>query len=135
MATLQSFRGHKREDFVKGDISQLLFRHDKTQQACHLFLDWLKKNRNEATPSEISQFAKNLQDGMVTEGFRYQRKSFYQTILRRLVDLGFVAKQTRYRGIAYAPVIQPIPKRAPVMTSWWGFAYLVAEKWNREFEK
>ena len=50
------------------------------------------------------------------------------------MGFGFISKQLRYRGMVYAPVIQPIPKRAPVLTSWWGFAYLVAEKWNKEFE-
>jgi hypothetical protein len=50
------------------------------------------------------------------------------------MGFGFIAKQLRYRGVVYTPVMQPIPRRAPVLTSWWGFAYLVAEKWNEEFE-
>jgi hypothetical protein len=51
------------------------------------------------------------------------------------LGFGFIAKQLRYRGMVYEPVIQPIPKRAPVLTSWWGFAYLVAEQWNEAFER
>ena len=136
LATLQSFRGHKREDLVKGDISELLFRYGKTQRACRIFLKWLRDKGYEATPSELSQFTRDLQAGKIVEEFRYQRKSFYRTILGCLMDFGFISKQSRYLNrVVYAPVIQPIPKRAPVMTSWWGFAYLVAEKWNMEFEK
>ena len=136
MVTLQSFRGHKREELVKGDISEIIFRYGKTQYACRIFLDWLKKNGCEATPSELSKFTRELQDGKIVKGFRYQRKSFYGTILGCLMDFGFVSKQSRYPNkVVYAPVVQPIPKRAPVLTSWWGYAYLVAEKWNEEFEK
>ncbi len=121
---------------MKGDIPELLFRHSKTQHASRIFLDWLKKNGCEASPSELSQFTRDLQAGRIVKGFRYQRKSFYRTILSCLLDFGFISKQSRYPNrVVYAPVIQPIPKRAPVLASWWGFAYLVAEKWNEEFEK
>jgi hypothetical protein len=119
---------------VKGDISELLFRHAKTQRACRIFLKWLRDRDCVASPSELSRFTRDLQAGKIVEGFRYQRKSFYGTILRRLMGFGFISKQLRYRSMVYTPVIQPIPKRAPVLTSWWGFAYLVAEKWNQEFE-
>ena len=119
---------------VKGDVSELFFRYGKTQHACRIFIEWLKDHDCEASPSELSQFARELQAGTIVKGFTYQRKSFYGTILRRLLDFGFIAKQLRYRGAVYAPVIQPIPKRAPVLTSWWGIAYLVAKRWNDEFE-
>ena len=119
---------------MKGDISELLFRHDKTQCASRIFLKWLRDHDCLASPSELSQFTRDLQAGKIIEGFRYQRKSFYGTILRRLMGFGFISKQLRYRGVVYTPVMQPIPKRAPVLASWWGFAYLVAEKWNSEFE-
>jgi hypothetical protein len=135
LATLHSFRGRKREELVKGDLCELLFRHRKTQRACRIFLEWLRDNRCEASPREVSQFTRDLQSGRMVEGFWYQLKSFYQTILRRLLGFGFIAKQLRYRGMVYEPVIQPIPKRAPVLTSWWGFAYLVAEQWNEAFER
>ena len=135
LSTLQSFRGHKRKDLVKGDISKLLFRHAKTQRACQIFLEWLKKNNQEASPSELSKFARDLQTGIVIKKFKYRRESFYSVILKRLLELGFISKQTRHSNrIVYAPIIQPIPKRAPILTSWWGFAYLIAEKWNGIFE-
>ena len=113
---------------MKGDVSQLLFRHAKTQRACRVFLEWLKNHGEEASPREVSQFTRDLQDGKIVKGFKYQRKSFYSTVLRRLKDFGFIAKQLRFgSGVVYAPVDQPIPKRAPLLTTWWGFAYLIAD--------
>lgn len=134
MSTLQSFRGRKREELAKGDISELLFRRSKTQRACRIFLEWLKNNGQEASPRELSQFTRDLQAGKIVKGFRYRRESFYRVILKCLTDMGFITKQSRHpEGEVYAPIIQPIPKRAPLLTTWWGFAYLVAEKWNEEF--
>jgi hypothetical protein len=118
---------------MEGGVSELFFRHRKTQQACRIFLDWIKKKDCEPTPSEVSQFARDLQAGRVVKGFTYQRRVFYATILRTLMAFGFVGKATRYgKGVVYVPILQPIPRRAPIMTTWWGFAYLVAETWNRD---
>ena len=126
---MQSFRGRKRESLVKGDVSVLLFRYSKTQRAYQIFLGWLKNNGCEVTPHEISQFGQDLHDGKIVKGFKYQRKSFYSTILKRLLDLGFISKQSRYpHRVVYAPVFQPIPKRAPVLTSWYGLAHLTVSK-------
>jgi hypothetical protein len=68
--------------------------------------------------SELSQNTRDLQAGKRVEGFRYQNKIFYGTILRRLMGFGFISKQLRYRCVVYAPLIQSILKRVPVMTSW-----------------
>ncbi|MDQ1280669.1 MAG: hypothetical protein QG670_1932 [Thermoproteota archaeon] len=136
LASLHSLRGYSREDLVKGDVSTLLFRYSKTRRACRIFLEYLKKNRWQVTPKALSQFTRDLHEGRVEAGFSYRRESFYRNILRRLLVFGFIEKQTHYpRKIIYAPVIQPIPKRTPLLKTWWGLAYLVAEKWNREFEK
>ena len=133
MRTMRSFRGHSRQDLVKGEISELLFRHRKTQQACRIFLDWLKGEASEATPKEVSQFARDLQAGRIVKGFTYQRRVFYATVLKTLMSFGFVGKATRYRkGIVYLAVLQPVPKRLPLLTTWVGFSYLVAEAWNRD---
>lgn len=134
MSSLQSFRGRKQEDLIKGDICVLLFRFTKTQRACRVFLEWLKKNGSEATPRELSRFATDLQAGRIDPGFTYRRETFYRIILRQLLEMGFIEKQTRYRGIVYAPVIQPIPLRAPLLKTWWGLSYMVAKKWNFEWQ-
>jgi hypothetical protein len=69
------------------------------------------------SPSELSQNNRDFQARKIVEGFRYQRKIFCGTILRRLMGFGFISKQLRFRGVVYAPVIQPIPRQVPVMTS------------------
>ena len=113
LATLYSFRGYKREDLVKRDVYVLLFQHRKTQQACRIFIDWLKKGC-EASPSEVSQFARDLQLGKVVKGFRYRRESFYETILKKLVAFEFICKELRFsHRVVYVGQVQPIPRRAP----------------------
>ena len=73
------------------------------------FLDWLKKCGNEASTSEVSRFAWDLQEGKILRGFTYRRQNFYHVILKRLLDFGFIGKETRYpRRIVYAPIIPPI---------------------------
>jgi len=69
------------------------------------------------------------------EGFKYRRESFYQVVLKRLKDFGFIDKFIRYpHNVVYGPIIQPIPRRGPPQGSWWGLAYLIAEKWNEELK-
>ena len=132
MRTLQSLRGYSRQELVKGDVCELLFRHRKTQEACRVFVAWLKEKEGEATPREMSQFAWDLQEGRVKSGFTYQRRVFYGVVLKTLMTLGFVGKTMRYRkGVVYVPILQPIPRRAPLLGTWWGFAYMVAERWNQ----
>jgi hypothetical protein len=133
---LQSFRGHRREEIIKEDFSELIFHYSKTQFACRAFLKWLRNNNCEASPAELSRFLWDLQAGKAVEGFRYQRRSFYRTILRRLMSLGFIAKEPRFfKRIVYTVVTQPLAKRPPILTTWLGFAYLVGEKWNSEFKQ
>lgn len=135
MASLVSFRGHRREELVDGSVCEQLFRYQKTQRACRIFLDWLKKNHQAVTPSELSQFTRDLEQGRVERGFTYRRVSFYRGVFKRLVSMGFVEKRRNWRGIVYAPIIQPIPLRPPPMMTFYGLSYLIAEKWNQEWAK
>ncbi len=118
---------------MKGDVSELLFRKSKSAQVCRLFIQWLRKNKRNTTPRALGKWLIELQEGRVKAGIRYDRKNFYHTILRSLMTMGFVNKQVVYpRKVIYAPIIQPIPKTPPLLMTWWGVAYLIAEAWNRD---
>jgi hypothetical protein len=120
------------------DICTLLFDHEKPRQACRLFLDWLRENGNRASRHEVSQFGRDLQEGEIEEGFTYCRWSFYRTVLKRLVNLGFMELFTGYhkgrRQQVYAPIIQPIPARPPGGRNFWNMAWQICERWNNEWE-
>ena len=124
------------------DICVLLFRNPKTVKAARLFLDWLKTTDHPypgATRHEISQFGRDLQAGLIESNFTYSRKCFYVTILRRLVDLGFIG--LRHRGFErgkwtekYVPIHQPIPKRSPSRKNFWNICWHICKKWNDEWD-
>ena len=120
------------------DVCALIFDYGKPRSACRLFLEWLKKNGERASRHEVSQFGRDLQAGMIREGFTYSRWSFYRTVLRRLVDLGFVELFQGYdkggRRWVYAPIIQPIPTRPPGGRNFWNMAWQICERWNDEWE-
>ncbi len=142
MKTFRNLRGYSRNGLLQGDICLILFRHVKTQRACRLFLDWLKSKNGEASRFEIVAFGRALQDGKVldvlqdgaiSEGFRYPMSSFYATVLNTLLKFGFMNKSPRYgKGLVYVTVFQPIPQNPPLLNTWWGFSYMVAERWNKE---
>ena len=130
-----------RREFLseKTDICELLFSHAKTQHACRLFLQWLKKCPQGRTRRELSQFAHALQAGLIEKGFTYRRNGFYSIIYRRLLDLGFLGLETRWddsKGSTYkyVPVRQPIPKRGPDGWSFAKLSWILCKRWNEEFE-
>jgi hypothetical protein len=105
----------------------------KTQRACRAFLDWLKTKKGEASRHEITEFGRSLQDGRVLDGFKYPLSAFYATILNTLLRFGFMNRSPRYgKGLVYVTVYQPIPGRPPLLNTWWGYSYMVAERWNQE---
>lgn len=120
------------------DICVLLFDYKKPRRACRIFLDWLKKNNDKASKREISQFGHILEQGKIDGDFRYSRKSFYRTVLRRLVSLGFIELYQGYdesrRKWLYAPILQPIPSRSPGGRNFYNMAWQICEKWNQEWE-
>jgi len=129
-------------DFEKEDICEVIFSHKKTVEACRCFIKWLKNNGSQGSRSEVSLFAYNLAKGRVRKGFRYRRENFYRTLLKRLLDLGFISLQPRYdpenkRNVSYKYAFshQPIPKKPPLGgRSFWRLAWEVAKKWNEESE-
>ena len=118
------------------DVCMLLFDYEKPRSGCRLFLEWLKKNGKRASKHEVSQFGRHLQAGAIRASFTYSRWSFYRTVLRRLVDLGFVELFQGYhkgrRGWVYAPIIQPIPTRPPGGRNFWNMAWQICKRWNQE---
>lgn len=121
------------------DICRVIFSREKAAKACGFFIEWLKTSGGEASRAQVSKFAHELGKGNIENGFTYRRQNVYKTILRRLIGLGFISLQPcweegRYVH-KYAPVYQPIPKRAPLGgQSFWRLAWEVAKKWNTEFE-
>lgn len=121
---------------------EILFPAGRTRTAAFVFVDWLKKEGGSASKNAVSEFADALQAGKVNVNglpFRYSRRNFYLTILRTLVELGFVqrnvpiwddrVKRTLY---VYSRNIFDIPQKPPSV-GFWRHAYYICRKWNEQF--
>lgn len=121
-----------------GDICELFFGHPKTVRACHLFISWMRKGAHGRSRAELSQFAKDLQDGRIEKGFHYRRSSFYSVIRRRLLELGFLGLAIRSLDhgsvYKYILVLQPIPKRGPDGWSFARLCWILCREWNKMLE-
>ena len=124
-----------------GDVFELLYRCGRTRHAAKLLMKWLIRKGGYATPSELSGFAWQLQKGLAERGFKYRRSSLYRTVLRRLLDFGFVNQQQIYDAKsgkvvqAYVLIKQPIPKRPPLGgKSFWKLAWQISHAWNSMIE-
>jgi hypothetical protein len=120
-----------------GDVFELLYRCGRTRHAAKLLVKWLISRGGYATPSELSSFAWKLQKGLAEKAFKYRRSSIYRTVLRRLLDFGFINQQQIYdvrsgRVVqAYVLIKQPIPKRPPLGgKSFWKLAWSICCEWN-----
>jgi hypothetical protein len=120
-----------------GDVFELLYRCNKTRHAAKILVEWLISRGGYATPSELSNFAWKLQRGLAEKGFTYRRSSLYRTVLRRLLDFGFINQQQIYDAKSgkvvqgYVLVRQPIPKRPPLGgKSFWKLAWHISHEWN-----
>ena len=119
-----------------GEFCEVIFLHRKSRVACEIFLDWFKKHRHGVSRSQLSQFLRDLEDGKMREGFRYRRQSFYRTVLRRLVDLGFIRLITRSDHVSYyIEVTQRIPKKAPGGRNFYNRAFYICKIWNDFFKR
>jgi hypothetical protein len=134
----------------EGDVCELLFSNARAVHACRLFLDTMKR-RGGLTRQEFQQFASDLRDGKVEDGFRYSRTRFYVQVRRTLLTLGLVGiqqrpadsysedlepeKRRRPRGVVekYVAVWQPIARRPPDGLNLVRLTWIICEKWNREF--
>jgi len=120
------------------DVTKIIFRCEKSQKAARAFVNWLRARGGSCSRSELNQFSYVLAAGK--QGARLSRTNFYKTVLHRLMDLGLIEIRARYdvklgRIIkAYGAVHQPLAKRRPPPGCFWRLAYLIAEKWNREFQ-
>jgi hypothetical protein len=120
-----------------GEVFELLYRCGRTRHAAKILVEWLISRGGYATPSELSNFAWRLQKGLAEKGFKYRRSSLYRTVLRRLLDFGFVNQQqifdTKSGKVvqAYVLIKQPIPRRPPLGgKSFWKLAWHISHAWN-----
>ena len=77
------------------NIFDIIFPGIKSRKAAELFVKILQKSNGNATKNAVSDFANNLQNGVLMENgelFKYSRRNFYMTVLRTLVDMGFIQK-------------------------------------------
>jgi hypothetical protein len=135
-------KGVKMPDSEVGDVFELLFRCNRTRHGARLLVEWLIRNGGYVTPSELSSFAWKLQRGLAEKGFKYRRSSLYRTVLRRLLDFGFVNQQQIFDAKsgrvvqAYVLLRQPIPKRPPLGgKSFWKLAWQISREWNSMIEQ
>ena len=118
------------------EFCEVIFPRAKTRVACEIFLEWMRKHPHGVSRRELSQFGRDLQDGKMRKGFRYRRQSLYRTVLRRLVELGFIELFTRADQISYYhPVIQRIPKKAPGGRNFYNLTFYICKIWNDFFER
>ncbi|MEM3699915.1 MAG: hypothetical protein QXL57_03500 [Candidatus Bathyarchaeia archaeon] len=138
---MRSLKSLKEANSENGDVFRLLFRNRKTVYASRLLFNWMLKRGGYAKSTQLSRFAWKLQKGQAEKGFSYRRSSLYRTVLRRLLDFGFISQQQicdRETGKivqAYVLIKQPIPKRAPLGgVSFWKLAWQICDQWNHMLE-
>src|SRR3972149_7860787 len=124
------------------DALEIIFPNKKTQIAARIFVAWLNEKGGQSSKTSVRLFADELQSGRLdSKGvcFRYSKRNFYMTVLRNLIDLGFIrrnvpiwddhGKRTLY---VYARNIFDIPQKPPAI-GFWRLSYYVAKKWNKLF--
>ena len=124
------------------DVCKVIFNRRKTQRAFRIFLEWLKQKGNWATKYAVSKFADSLNDGKYlwqNAPFRYSRRNFYMTVLKRLLGLGLLEIRPKYSErdhrthFVYSACLLDIPQRPPAQ-GFWKYCYYLCRKWNREFK-
>lgn len=134
---MKSVKLHWSEKTVaRGDTLGLLFGDRKeTMKAVRLVIDKMKSSSTlSMTKREMRSFAKELEKG--TMGVRYSYHNFYTKLLRKLLDLGFMERDTlvwdprlRKTVAVYQLKFQQIPERPPsggfVKMTW-----QIAKGWN-----
>ena len=124
------------------NIFDIIFPGIKSKKAAELFVKMLQKSNGKATKNAVSDFANNLQNGILMENgevFKYSRRNFYMTVLRTLVDMGFIQKnmpiwdtkrnKTLY---VYSRNFFDIPNKPPTV-GFWRLSYYICKKWNKLF--
>lgn len=124
------------------DALEVIFPNRKTQAAAHIFVEWLKERGGYASKNAVSEFTDALQRGEFMNNkapFKYSRRNFYVTVLRTLVDMGFMSRnvpvyvekngKTLY---VYSRNLFDIPLKPPSV-GFWRLSYYVCRKWNELF--
>ena len=124
------------------DTIEIIFPNTKTRKAAKIFVNWIKKQDGIATKNAVSEFANSLNSGTNSQEFsyfKYSRRNFYMTILRKLIDIGFIQhnvpiwdsklNKTIY---VYKINIFDIPKKPPQI-GFWKLSYYMCKKWNKLF--
>ena len=124
------------------NIFDIIFPGIKTRRAAELFTKILIKSNGTSTKNAVSEFANNLQSGIMLENgelFKYSRRNFYMTVLRTLVDMGFIQKnvpvwdERRNKTLyVYSRNIFDIPNKPPTV-GFWRISYYICKKWNKLF--
>ena len=124
------------------DALEVIFPETRTRKAARLFVSWLSKNGGQATKNAVSNFANSLQDGHIDEKigpFKYSRRNFYMTVIRTLVDMGFIRRNVpiwdssrRKTLYVYSRNIFDIPEKPPSV-GFWRISFYVCRKWNNMF--
>ena len=142
-ATVRShLRMLSEEKVMSNNIFEIIFPGIKSKKAAELFVKVLQKSNGKATKNAVSDFANNLQNGILMENgelFKYSRRNFYMTVLRTLVDMGFIQKnmpvwdtkrnKTLY---VYSRNFFDIPNKPPSV-GFWRLSYYICKKWNKLF--
>jgi len=125
------------------DVLEIIFPNKKTRIASRIFLDWLKERGGQATKNAVSNFANALQDEKFSNKgipIKYSRRNFYMTILRNLINLGFIQRnvpvwddRSRRTLYVYMRNIFDIPQKPPSV-GFWRISYYICRKWNNEWE-
>jgi|TARA_B100001750_G_C15270078_1_gene477046 hypothetical protein len=121
---------------------EIIFPNTKTRKAAKIFVDWIKKQDGIATKNAVSEFANSLNNGTNSEEFsyfKYSRRNFYMTVLRKLIDMGFIqhnvpiwdSKLNKTIHV-YKINIFDIPKKPPQI-GFWKLSYYMCKKWNKLF--
>lgn len=124
------------------NIFDIIFPDKRTKNAADLFSKWLIENDGVVSKNSMSEFANNLQSGLILENgltFKYSRRNFYMTLLRTLIDMGFIQKnvpiwdETRNKTLyMYSRNIFDIPNKPPSV-GFWRISYYICKKWNNLF--
>ena len=124
------------------DVVETIFSNEKTRVAARIFLRWLKERKGMASKNAVSKFADMLESRRFAangSAFKYSRRNFYLTVLKSLVNAGFIGrnvpvwdgrlKKTQY---VYMRNLFDIPRKAPSI-GFWRLSYYICRKWNDEF--
>jgi hypothetical protein len=127
------------------DGLDLLFPHKKTLTIARVFIKYLDSLGCQITKYKLSQFSHNLHDGIYPDPenkdikVSYSRVNFYRSIIRKLLDMGFLTIGKRWdsrlkRSVeVYQVVFQDIPRRPPSQ-GFYRLSYYLSKKWNNNFK-